>query len=107
MMHFGRFVHTYSTGDRIMMCSLLFLFVATFAIGYLWFLIMYPNPGKGDTVKATHMIHISPFVAILGAELLHRTRQKSARAYLAIVTLLAVSLLHNLPVFITRHISCL
>jgi hypothetical protein len=33
-------------------------------VGYLWFLIRYPSPNKGDTIKATYLLHIMPIVGI-------------------------------------------
>jgi hypothetical protein len=43
-------------------------------LGYLWFLIRYPSLGKGDTIKATYMLHIFAPLALLTAEFVRRIR---------------------------------
>ena len=72
-------------------------------IGYLWFLIMYPTPGKGDTVKAAYMLHLYPLVALQAADLLLRIRRRSVRAYRAALVVLVCVALHNLPTCLTRY----
>jgi len=105
IVYFGRFVGNYSANDRITMYSLLALVIAISFAGYFWFLVMYPKPGEGDTIKATYMLHTFPFVSILAGEFLQRIRQESIHVYQAILVLLAISTLHNFPVFITRYVS--
>ena len=104
MVYFGRFVSNRFTNDRITKCSLLLLVIAISLAGYFWFLIMYPSLKKGGTIKATYMLHIFPFVSILAGEFLQRIKQKSIYLYQAILILLAISTLHNFPVFITRYV---
>jgi hypothetical protein len=82
--------------------TLLVLIVAASVLGYLWFLIGYPNPGKGDTIKATYMLQVFPFLAILGGELLQRLRHKSVLAWRAVAVLLVLVALHNVPALITH-----
>lgn len=101
---FGRFVNNYFTNDRIIMYSLLYLVVVLSFVGYFWFLIMYPSLNKGDTINATYMLQTFPFVSILAGEFLQRIKQKSAHVYRVILILLAILVLHNSPVFITRYI---
>lgn len=48
------------------------LVVAVSALGYVWFLIRFPNPGKGDTIKATYMLQIFPPLALLIADFVRR-----------------------------------
>ncbi|RMG94321.1 MAG: hypothetical protein D6706_13980 [Chloroflexi bacterium] len=45
--------------------SLCWLVLLISAIGYLCFLILYPNPGNGDTIKATYLLHTYPLLALL------------------------------------------
>ncbi len=71
---------------------------------YIWFLIGYPNP-RGDTVKATYMLHIFPLLAILASEFLRQVRSRSVALYWLLMGLLLLVFLHNLPVVITRFIT--
>lgn len=50
----------------------LWLTIAVSLAGYLWFLISYPNPDKGDTIKATYLLHIFPLLALLAVLALAR-----------------------------------
>src|SRR5262249_51512172 len=50
----------------------LLLAIATSMGGYLWFLIMYPSGGTGDTIKATYMLQVFPVLAILVGNVLER-----------------------------------
>ena len=104
MAYFGRFVGNYFTSDRTTIYSLLHLVIAISIAGYFWFLIMYPSLKKGVTIKATYMLHLFPLLSILAGELLQRIKEKSIYVYQVILMLLAISTLHNLPVFITRYV---
>jgi len=79
------------------------LVIVTSLAAYLYFLIMYPSPVKGDNIKATYMLHIFPFIAILAGDVVCRIKQKSAFWYKIILILLLFSTLHNAPVFFTRY----
>ena len=85
--------------------SLLVLVVAASFAGYLWFLIMYPNRQKGDTIKSTYLLHVFPMVALLVGVLLQHIRQRSRPLYLGVITGLALVYLHNLPLIITRFVA--
>ncbi|TDI12092.1 MAG: hypothetical protein E2P04_06485 [Acidobacteria bacterium] len=82
---------------------LAFLIVAVSAVGYSWFLIQYPELDKGDTIKATYMLHVFPCLALLGGLLLERVRREKPKYYLLTVVLLAAVWAHNLPACITRY----
>lgn len=51
---------------------ILWLTTAVSIAGYLWFLILYPNLEKGDTIKATYLLHTFPLLALLAASALER-----------------------------------
>ena len=82
--------------------QLLFLLIVASYTGYLWFLVSYPNPGKGDTIKATYMLHTFPLIAVLVGCLLRRLERRFPALWLAAAASLAVALVHNLPVLLTR-----
>ena len=81
----------------------LLLAIATSLGGYFWFLVMLPNPGKGDTIKASYMLHIFPFVAILAANLLQRIEGRSRTLYRGIVGGLLLIFAHNSLAMLTQY----
>ncbi len=84
---------------------LIMLFVATSLAGYFWFLIMYPNPDKGDTIKATYLLQIFPLIGLLVGILLQAIREKRKLIYQMVMLLLIAVWLHNLPAMLTHYIS--
>lgn len=71
--------------------------------GYAWFLILYPNPGDGNTIKPTYMLHLFPLLALLGGQWLQRIHARSRVAGQMLLGLLGGVFIHNLPVMITRY----
>jgi hypothetical protein len=88
--------------EGLAVCSLLFLIVAASALGYAWFLIMYPRP---DTIKAAYMLQVFPAVAILSGELLVRLRLRSPAAFRVLLALMGLAILHNAPALVTRYVT--
>lgn len=82
--------------------SFLLLTIFTICAGYLWFLIMYPNLGKGDTIKATYLLHIFPLVAILVGVFLEYINEKSKYFFGMIIGGLALVFVHNFLAMITH-----
>jgi hypothetical protein len=72
--------------------------------GYLAFLIAYPNLERGDTIKATYMLHVFPLAAVLGARALARLEERSRSAYRLSLFVLGVAFAHNLPALVTRNV---
>ncbi len=81
---------------------LLFLIGVTLA-GYFWFLILYPNIGKGDTIKATYVLQIFPIVAILVGILVAQVRQKSRLIYRLILIGLGFVFVHHILALVTHY----
>ena len=79
----------------------LFLVLVTM-VGYGWFLIMYPNLKKGDTIKPTYILHVFPFFAMCAGCLMGQIQEKWPRAYKGLLVILAMVALHNLPVMISH-----
>ena len=75
--------------------SFLLLLIGCSIAGYFWFLIMYPNHGKGDTIKATYMLQIFPFISIVVGILLERTKRRTQRLYWVILAGLSVVFVLN------------
>jgi 4-amino-4-deoxy-L-arabinose transferase-like glycosyltransferase len=75
------------------------LVVLVSASGYLVFLVRFPELERGDTIKATYLLHVFPMLSILGSAALEgRMRLRSA-----LVVLWALVFIHDLPAFVTRH----
>ncbi len=81
---------------------LISLTVSFMWIGYLWFLIKYPNLEKGDTIKGTYIISLIHLLPFFGANLLEKIRSINEKIYNYIFYLLLIIFLHNLPTYITR-----
>jgi 4-amino-4-deoxy-L-arabinose transferase-like glycosyltransferase len=98
----GRFlVHRRPDGGALAFFTLV---VAASFGGYLLFLVRYPEPGRGDTIKATYMLQAFPFLALLSARALVELHRRSPRWHRAAVVLLLLVWIHNLPAMITRHV---
>ncbi len=82
--------------------SFLLLTIVTICAGYLWFLIMYPNLGKGDTIKATYLLHVFPLAAILVGVFLEYINKKSKYFFGMIIGGLALIFVHNFLAMITH-----
>ena len=76
--------------------------VVTTAAGYAWFVASYPSD-EGDTIKASYPLQLFAPLAILGAVVLGDLGRRWPRAGLAVVVLLAIVGLHNLPACVTRY----
>jgi hypothetical protein len=85
--------------------SFFMLLILTSMLGYLWFHLKYPVPGEGDTIKATYMLQIFPFVALLTGGLMQRIRRISTFSYFLVLGTLAIVFLHNYNTMFTHYIS--
>jgi 4-amino-4-deoxy-L-arabinose transferase-like glycosyltransferase len=72
------------------------------AIGYVYAVILYPSPLRGDTIKATYLVHVAPCVALLFGLLAARVERRHRRVFAWGLILLCLVDLHNLPVMITH-----
>jgi hypothetical protein len=82
--------------------ALLSLAVWVSFAGFAWFLILYPSPGKGDTIKATYMLQTFPLVAVLAGDLLAGVADRHPRLYRAIAIAIALVVVIALPACISR-----
>ncbi len=73
-------------------------------IGYLWFLIQYPSP-DGDTIKATYILQIFPFLALLIGIAGDRVRDAIPRLYPLYIGVMLLTFIHNLGSVTTRYFS--
>ena len=104
MMRCLRYVRPGENTDRAKGLVLVVLYVAASLAGYFWFLIMYPNPEKGDTIKATYLLQIFPFIALMVGILLQIIGEKNRMVYRIMMLLLAAIWLHNLPAMLSHYL---
>lgn len=71
-------------------------------LGYGWFLIMYPNLKKGDTIKPTYILQVFPFFAMCAGCLMGQIQEKWPRLYKGLLVILAMVAIHNLPVMVSH-----
>jgi hypothetical protein len=100
-----RYVGRNEGTDQAKSLLLVMLYVIISLAGYFWFLVMYPNLGKGDTIKATYLLQTFPFIALLVGIMLQIIREKKRLVYRIIMLFLVIVWLHNLPAMLTHYIS--
>lgn len=91
------------TKDQRLVTIFLLLSICLSLAGYLWFLIMYPNIGKGDTIKATYMLQIFPFAALLAGMFLEYIKKRSLMISRFISGGICITFLHNLGAMVTHY----
>ena len=102
----GSLVRAWSENETRMrdaVAALSVLVAVSSALVYFWFLLMYPRPEQGDTIKATYLLHVFPFAALLAGEVMATMAERSPRLYRATAAALGVFALHDLPLLFTRY----
>lgn len=94
--------NTLITGRREIYTFLL-VAIGTTIVGYFWFLLMYPDIGEGDTIKATYVLQVFPFMAIMVGIFLRRVEERSPFLYRLILGGLCFSLIHNIFAMLTHY----
>lgn len=83
--------------------SLSMIIICVSLLGYGWFIIRYPSLGKGDTIKATYIIYIFPFLCLLAGEVVRKISLRSRLLKNIIFSGLFIVGVNNLPGLITRR----
>lgn len=89
-----------SPADRV--AALAFMAVVFSLAGYFYFLLMFPKHHEGDTIKATYMLQIFPLLALLAGLALSDWRARRPRIFSAVIVLLLLVMIHNLPACFSR-----
>lgn len=72
-------------------------------LGYLWFLMKYPDGGKGATIKASYIIYLYPVLALLAAGVLEKIKTRfGVGVWNLIHILLIISWVCLIPAMLTR-----
>ena len=66
-------------------------------IGYLWFLVSYPEIPSGDTIKSTYIIQMFHLLAFSAAIYLEEIKESNLKKYNIIVLVLFIVYFHNIP----------
>jgi len=89
---------------RAIMFAFIQLILFWTMVGYGWFVIQYIDPGKGGPVKGSYMLHVYPYLALLGGEALYHLKQRSRIAYPATIGLLMIVYVYSIPMYFTQRI---
>lgn len=99
----GRFIRRRAFTEDTAAVSLFILIAVSALAGYFWFLVRYPDPIFGTTIKATYTLHVFPFLALLAGNFLDSLRQRSNAAYRIAVSSLGIVFIHNLGAVFTHY----
>jgi hypothetical protein len=88
---------------RSLFIAFLSVYIFVSSLLYLYFLVIFPVPDQGDTIKATYILHVLIVLPFLGAEFLERLRVRSSTLYALNMGILGLVWVHNLPAMITRY----
>jgi hypothetical protein len=86
--------------ERLHILLFLLVIISTL-VGYLWFLVQYPTD-DGDTIKATYIIQIYPFIALLVGLLGNRIYAQKRWVYWLLFGIYLLLLIPMKGAFITR-----
>ena len=101
---FKKIVKTKKNTQDIFQIFVLFSSLITF-VGYLWFLIKYPEKPSGDTIKATYVIQLFHLMVFMCFDYLNELKKKNERMYNMIFILLFLIYLHNIPAMVTNYLK--
>lgn len=84
---------------------LTFLLCVSFMwIGYMWFVIKYPNYSKGDTIKATFILQLIQLLPFFGSIFLIQNLKKMW-IFNFLYSVLIFIIIYNIPAMISRYLG--
>ena len=90
--------------NQKIMYSTFLLCVSFMWIGYMWFVIKYPNYSKGDTIKATFILQLIQLLPFFGS-IFVIDNLKSKRLFNLIYSVIFFIFLYNIPAMISRYLG--
>jgi hypothetical protein len=84
--------------------ALLWLITTVSFAGYFLFVIMVPNPGNGDTIKATYLLHTYPLIALLTAGMLEVIHPRTRAGYGLLWAVIILTFIYLIPTFVTHYL---
>lgn len=94
----------YKTDANGLSRGLMALIVVFTLAGYIWFMIQYPAPGKGDTTKASYILNIFPLLALLIASFFQHLSTRWKWNIWPLIFFLALIMLYDTSAMITHII---
>jgi hypothetical protein len=92
-----------AAGERIL--GLVVLSACAIVLGYLVFLTLFYRTSSGGMIKASYLLPAYPMVALAGAALLGRIRERSRAVHAVALAAIIVVSLHNGPAYVTHYIT--
>lgn len=71
-------------------------------LGYMWFLIKYPEIPQGGTIKATYMIQFFHLITIPSIFYLYYLEASNKKIYLWVVSILSFVFIHNFSTYLSH-----
>ena len=71
-------------------------------VGYLWFLIKYPELPTGDTIKATYMLQMFHLLGLVLASYLEDLKNRNVKSYFSLVLVLIFIYVHNFSSYLSH-----
>jgi hypothetical protein len=65
---------------------------------------MVPNPGNGDTIKATYLLHTYPLIALLTAGMLEVIHPRTRAGYGLLWAVIILTFIYLIPTFVTHYL---
>ena len=90
--------------NQKIMYSTFLLCVSFMWIGYMWFVIKYPNYSKGDTIKATFILQLIQLLPFFGSIfVIHNL--KNRWVFNLLYSVIIFILIYNIPAMISRYLG--
>ena len=80
----------------------IFISIIFSLLGYLWFLIKYPELKTGDTIKATYIIQMFHLIVFISAQQLIKIKYFNPKLYKLITTSFIFLFFHNLSAMLSH-----
>ncbi len=91
-------------GNQKIMYSTFLLCLSFMWIGYMWFVIKYPNYSKGDTIKATFILQLIQLLPFFGSIfVIHNL--KNRWVFNLLYSVIIFILIYNIPAMISRYLG--
>lgn len=71
-------------------------------LGYLWFLIKYPELPTGDTIKTSYIIQMFHLIGFIFASYLEDLKNKNLKTYFIILAFLLFAFVHNFSTYLSH-----
>ena len=74
-------------------------------VGYIIFLILYPEIPTGDTIKATYMLHVFHLIIFYSALNLENIKKENIKIYNFFIFIFIFTFIHNFSAYLSHYSS--